>query len=265
MFERLGYRPPHPARAGRRRFILLALAAALGLAVCALSACGGSNGKVVASVGKSEITQTSLAHWMETMVGGDYRELNAETSPQGLVSDPPDYSRCVQAAKQIPTTSGKHLSEVELHLKCRQLYTVVKEQALSFLISELWAKEQAAAHGLSVSEAELNRAFGEFRSRQWPSPAQLKRYLSEQHRSLSDERALFKRNLLGKKTFKALEKQAGDEQSFVKLVKAENAKLTARTECKAGYRSLQCRQYASGKEAAPSAAVLVEQLKAGGK
>jgi hypothetical protein len=264
MSEHPSHRPAPLAGAGKH-FTLPALLAALALATCALGACGGSDSKVVASVGKSEITQASLDHWMETTAGGDYREANAETSPEGLVSDPPDYSRCVNAARQIPTTSGKQLSEAELDLKCRQLYTVIKEEALSFLISEIWAKEQASAHGQSVSEAELNRGFAELRSNQWPNPGQLTRYLSEQHRTLSDERALLKRNLLAKKTFKALKTKAGDELSFIKLVKAENAKLSARTDCKAGYRALQCRQYASGTGASPSAAVLVEQLKAGGK
>jgi hypothetical protein len=252
--------------AGTQRIIALVALGLVALATCALCACGGSSeSKVVATVGKSEITQASLNHWMATMVAGDYRELTSETAPEGLVSDPPSYSRCVAATKQIPTTSGKQLSEAELRLKCRQLYTVVKEQALSFLISELWASQQAAEHGLSVSEAKLNRAFGELRSRQWPSPAQLKRYLNEQHRSLADERALLKRNLLSEKTLKKLKAQAGGLHAFVKLIKAENAKLISRTQCKAGYRSISCKQYSTGAGASPSAAVLVEQLKAGGK
>jgi len=246
-------------------FVFVALAISFTVLACALCACGSSSdGKVVATVGKRAITQGALSSWMATTVGGDYRELNSETSPEGLVADPPDYSRCIAAAKQIPTASGKKPSDSQLALKCRELYTAVKEESLSFLIVEIWASEQAAEHGQHVSGAELNRAFQRYRTEQWPSPAQFKSYLTERHRSVSDERALLKRNLLTEKILGKLKAQAGSQQAFVKLVKAEDAKWTSRTHCKPGYRAQQCEGYASTAGVTPSAAVLVEQLKAGG-
>jgi hypothetical protein len=240
--------------------------AAVALATLALAACAGSGGKVVATVGKAQITQATLNHWMATMVAGDYRELNSQRSPAGLVSDPPDYPRCVAAAKRIPTRSAKRLSESELRLKCRQLYAAVQEQALTFLISALWSVERAAEHKERVSEAEISSALGTLRSSQWPNPAQFRRYLADERRSVADERYLLKRNLLNQKAAERLKAQTGgQQQALVKLVTSEDARWASRTDCKPGYRSTQCKQYQGTSGVAPSAAVLVEQLKAGGK
>jgi hypothetical protein len=245
--------------------------AVLALAACGLCACGSSDpsGKVIATVGKSEITQAQLSHWMATDVAGDYRELNGSNAPKGLVSDPPDYPRCVAAAKSIVTSSGAptKLSDAQVRLKCHQLHTVASEQALSFLISALWSIEEGAEHGQRVSEAELTRALNKLRHEEYPDPAQFKRYLTQEGRSVSDERYLLQRNILNETFVNRLKAQAGkgpaSEKAFTTLVLANEAKWIAKTHCKAGYRSIQCKQYAGSTSASPSAAVLVEHLKAG--
>jgi hypothetical protein len=261
------FMPPSPTKLlNLRPATLLAAAALASLALSACSGSSGNEGKVVASVGDTPITQSALSHWMATMVAGDYRELNDQVSPEGLVSDPPNYQRCVRAAKQIPTTSGKHSGDPELRLKCRQLYAAVQEQALTFLISALWSIERGAEHGEHASQGEISRTLNNYRYQQWPNPAQFRRYLAEERRSLSDERYLVKRNILNQKAVERLKRQTGGQQAaLVKLVNAEDAKWAARTDCKPGYRSTQCKQYRGSSGVAPSAAVLVERLKAGGK
>jgi hypothetical protein len=83
----------------------------------------------------------------------------------------------VAAAKRIVTSSGAPatLSDDQLRLKCRQLHTVESEQALSFLISALWAIEDGAEHGRHVSEVEITRSLNELRVAQYPNPAQAQR------------------------------------------------------------------------------------------
>jgi hypothetical protein len=250
----------------------IALLVGFVIAVCGLSACGGpgDEGKVIATVGKSEITQAALNHWMAAMVGGDYRQILSKTSPVGLVSDPPDYSRCVTAAKQIVPSFGERskLSDEQFRLRCRQLYAAVKEQALSFLISVLWRIEEEGERGVSVSEAELTRVLNRIRYEQFPNPAQFKKYLAEQHRSLSDERYLLKRNILNEKFLNRLKARAGSgaagERALGKLALANNAKWISRTVCEPGYIVPECRHHEAHKGASPSAAVVLEQLRAGG-
>ena len=245
--------------------------AAVAIAMGVLGACGGSDpgGEVVATVGKSTITQNVLSHWMEADVAGDYREMNAQVAPPGLVSDPPDYSRCVASAKTIVTSSGAptKLSDAKLTLKCRQLYAALKEQALAFLISALWRIEDAAEHGQSASEAEVSRVLQRNVYAEYPNPAQFRRYLAQNHRSLGDERYLLKRNILTEKFFNGLKAQAGSgasgEKALTRLVLQNNAKWTARTDCRAGYRAFGCKQYSPADAAPISASVLVEDLKAG--
>jgi hypothetical protein len=258
------------SKAVDRLRVLLALAA-IAIAASSLCACGGSGegGKVVATVGQSKITQATLNHWMETTVAGDYRELNAEDAPEGLVSDPPHYSRCVAAIKTIPTRAGgpSKLSDAQLGVKCRQLYIALKEQALSLVISQLSSIEEAAELGVHVSQAEVGKELNRIRYEQYPNPAQFRRFLAQRHRSLSDERALIRRNLIDSKLVKAIEAKAGSgaggKKTFVKLVLAKDAKWVSRTHCMPGYRSLACKQYASGTGVYPTAALLVEKLKAG--
>jgi hypothetical protein len=247
----------------------LSTIASVVVCVGVLAACGGSDGKVVATVGKSTISQATLSHWMAVDVAGDYREQLAQTSPDGLVSDPADYPRCVAAAKTIATSSGTptKLSDNQLLGKCRQLHTAVKEQALIFLISALWNVEEEAEHGHHVSEAEISRVLKQSVYSQYANPAQFKRYLTQHHRSLSDERYLLKRNILNQKFINRLKSEAGSggEKAFVKLVLSNNAKWTARTDCKPGYRAPACRQHRSseGEGASPSITALVEGFRAG--
>lgn len=246
--------------------------AAIAIASCGLWGCGDSSpdAKVIATVGKSKITQATLDQWMTATIGGGYREILSEEGPVGLVSDPPDYARCLAAAKQIVPSSGARskLSEAQLRSSCRELYTAVSEEALSFLISALWRIEEEAEHGQGVSEAELTRVLDRIRSEQFPNPEQFARYLAERHRSISDERYLLRRNILNERLLNKLKAQAGSgaggEKAFARLVLANNAKWISRTDCMPGYRSTDCKQYASSASASPSTAIVLERLKAGG-
>lgn len=227
----------------------------------------------MATVGKTEITQATLNHWMQTTMGGDVREVLSMTAPEGIVSDPADYPRCVAVLKKIPTSSGapSKLSDAQLQAKCRQLYASVKEEALSFLIASLWRIEDAAEHGSSVSEAELTKVLNRLRYEDYPNPASFRRSLAEQRRSLADERYMLKRNILNEKFLKRLKAQAGygegkvsaTEKGFIKLVLASNAKWSAKTKCEPGYFSVQCKGQEHRATASPSTALVLEQVRAG--
>jgi hypothetical protein len=246
----------------------LALLAIIALVV-GLSACGDSE-KTIATVGKSKVSQSMLSHWMNTVIGGDYTAALLERAPEGLVSDPPRYDRCVKTAEGVERKFlGKvKLSKAQLLLKCRQLNAATREQALSYIISVLWRTEEAAELGAPISQGDVNKALRYVIYKQSKGPANFRRMLSHQLRTIADERFLLQRNILAERFLTRLKARAkelgGDEQqNLAKLARANNAKWTARTSCAPGYRAWQCKQAASLPEAPLSPAVLLERLSRG--
>jgi hypothetical protein len=245
---------------------LTATALIAGLLLLGLCSCGGGGDSAVATVGKTKISRSTLNHWMNTMAGGDYQELVGSPAPVGLVSEPANYSRCVAAAKTIKPKSlpASIPNEARLKIRCRQLYTAVKEQALSYLISVLWRAEEGAELGQGVSDREVARQVQQLAYRDYKSPAAFRRFLASRHWSLGDERTLLKRNLLDTKFLERLKRRAaalgGGEQTYGKLVNENVAKWRSRTRCSRGYTAWQCRPAGSTEPAGPSAAILVEEF-----
>lgn len=244
--------------------IALAAVASLALGLCS---CAGGGGKTVASIGDTKVSQATLNHWMGVVLGGDYHAALNKTAPDGLVSDPPDYSRCVSVAEGIvPKVSGKpKLSSAQLRLKCRQLNTAIKEQALDYVLSVLWSREEGAELGLHMPSAgEISRHLRELIYSQFKSPDHFRKVIARERRSLADVRFLIKRNILETQIFARVKARAarlgGGEEAAYKLVLQNNAKWQAKTSCSRGYRAWECKQYGSSGEAKPSPDIVLEGL-----
>jgi hypothetical protein len=261
---------PHSPKAPRlshRRLIGCALAVGLALS---LAACGGGGEKTVATIaGHTKVSQAMLNHWMVVVLGGDYRAALGELAPEGLVSDPPDYGRCVAVAGRIaPKVGGKPvLSRSQLQLKCRQLNAGIREQTLNYVLSVLWARERAAELGLRMpSEGEISSRLRALIYGQFKDPQNFRKVIAGQRRSIADVRFLIKRNLLEGEIdphVKAQAKRRGEgPRGYYKLVLQSNAKWQARTSCSPGYQAWECKQY-SGHEAKPPPAVVLEHLQKG--
>jgi hypothetical protein len=243
---------------------LVAALAVLAFTLC-LSSCGGSSEKTVAVVGKAKLSQATLSHWMTVTLGGDYHASLGVTAPEGLVSDPADYPRCVSVAAQVLARAGKAMpSDAQLRLKCRQLNAGIKEQALSYVLSVLWAIEEGNEIGSRVSEGEVTRRMRELADRDYHGPVQFARTLAQLRRTIADERFLVKRNILEDRFLERIDKQVaklgGDEKAEAKLLLEHNAKWTRKTDCSPGYMAWECKQYRSSKAASPPPAVVLEEL-----
>jgi len=236
------------------------------LAVAAsLSSCGGSSEKTVAVVGNTKLSQATLSHWMTVTLGGDYRAAVGRTAPEGLVSDPADYPRCVSVAAKVLARAGKaKASDGELRLKCRRLNDGIKEQALGYVLSVLWAIEEGNQIGSRVSEGEVTRRMRELADRDYHGPVQFARSLAQLRRTIADERFLVKRNILEDRFLERIDKQVaklgGGEKTKIKLVLQNNAKWTAKTDCSPGYVAWECKQYRSSKASSTAPAVVLEEL-----
>jgi hypothetical protein len=246
---------------------------AVAVSVLALSGCGsgGAPQDAVAVVGSTAITAGSLNHWMQSVVGGDLFERTRVKAPPGLVSDPPDYNRCVTAAEQIVPKSadGKpRLSQQELLQRCRQLNHALAAQALTLLISFAERTGEGAEQGITASEQDVRKFFERVQAEDFPKPGAFQLYLTQRDWVPSDEYTQLKRNIISTRMierFKA--KHAGDpdwQRAYGEFLEANLKKWKSKTTCRSGLVVAQCRQFkgtAPPESEAP--AILLEDLTAG--
>lgn len=171
----------------------------------------------------------------------------------------------VSVAAQVLARAGKaKASDAELRLKCRRLNAGIKEQALSYVLSVLWAIEEGNQIGSRVSEGEVTRRMRELADRDYHGPVQFARSLAQLRRTIADERFLVKRNILEDRFLERIDKQVaklgGGEKTKIKIVLQNNAKWTAKTDCSPGYVAWECKQYRSSKASSTAPAVVLEEL-----
>jgi hypothetical protein len=260
----------------------LALLAVLFAAV-ALLACGGSSGQgakagqatdassdapiapgVVARVGGKSITQAEVNGLLHTVIVGDFFANVRARAPEGLVAEPEDPQACVAAMKGLLSEAPPKAQPTVARLtaRCHQLHEAVKLEAVQRLVSTQWLIGQAAEQGLSVSDAEVARVFHKLQAKEFPTTAQLDRFLATAGRSLATELTYVKRDLLSQK-LKAKLFARGNEASVVKYANDVTSKWTARTTCRPGYVVSECKQYVAATDAiaeAESPAVILEEL-----
>jgi hypothetical protein len=241
------------------------------LVVSGIAGCGGGtskglSGDVIARVGSAEIARATLNHWMATVVGGDYFQVEGTTVPAGLVSDPANYAGCVASLKaytQEPPGRLAQPSSSWLMSKCVQLQKAVKLQALEYLIKAAVVLGRNAEAGMTVTTAEVDAEFRRLRTELFPTDAELRTYLAERRWSLADELFLVKKNLLTTKLRAKIEEMFASHGGFAAVVNyshAAAAKWTAKTDCRAGYVTVGCKQDHGAELSGPSPNVLLEAV-----
>jgi hypothetical protein len=248
---------------------------AIALTVCSIggmSACGGGNhgnagagsqaaGEVVVNVDGTAITRGQIGHWMQTLAGrGYYTASHHLKAPQGLVSDPPDYGRCVErieAAADHGSSGHARESGAKLLAKCHQLYQAVRIQATTFLIGAERAIAIARELGITVSDGAVERSYKQSTDRVYPTEASYRDYLANTGESVADALLEAKLDLIGD----AVLKKAATPTGRVQFGLAEQ-RLASKISCKPGYVVEYCRGYKSTKQypTTPPPSVLMEQV-----
>jgi hypothetical protein len=253
------------------------------LAVGGLVACGGgasanreaahseaSHGaasEVIAKVGAAPITRAQVSHWMTTFARNDYSAVSQIAAPktgvpEGVVSDPPNYARCVAALEAAAAKSppkGAKETGVQLLSKCRQLYQALRTQATTYLVSLQRTIGLGRDAGVTPTEGEVQRLFKQFKTREFPTDAAFRRYLASSQRSVADIMVAMRVDVINN----GILKQLKTLQGRVKYNEAEQ-RWTAKTSCRAGYVVEHCRQYKGGATypSTPPPSVLMEQVAA---
>jgi hypothetical protein len=164
------------------------------LAALAPAACGGGGAPSapVAQVGSYAITEAMLDQWMKATVAEDYVVATGYEVPPRLVSEPHDYPACLASLKRLVPVAGlgppQHVpTEAQLRRRCEQLYQTIKYQTLTYLVSAYWTLTFGAAHGIRVTEAEIQHALERIKAEQYPTERQFQQMLALKRRTLSQE------------------------------------------------------------------------------
>ena len=210
-----------------------------------------------------------LNNWMQAMASGGFRQIIGTRGPAGFVSDPANYPRCVRAAKLVaPKTflGQQKLTDAQLNKKCHKLYEALKTQALNFLISAQWTTAEGERHGIHVSQADLKHQFDLVRKFQFPTEADLHKYLTERQWTLSIIYYQLKRNIIVTRLTPLVQRQiaaaGGGERGNVDVALKRQKTRVARTSCKPGFVVPSCKEYRPG---APelSSSVIFEEIAEG--
>jgi len=218
----------------------------------------------LALVGSVPITEAELDKWMPILFGGDTFEATHVVAPKRMVSDPPDYGRCIAGVKAIEAkrTVGKvHLPSGGPLVICRELNRDLELQTLGYLIGTQVDLGQSAEKGVHVTDAEVAREFKSLKARLFPKESEFQEYLSNHGWTLGVELYLIKRDLLTEDLEKAFT-SAGGERAFGKYLRESIPRWDARTICRPGYVVEGCRGYRepTAPSAAASPAILLEGL-----
>jgi hypothetical protein len=236
--------------------------AAAALLAAGLAACGGSgSGEVLASVGGSPISQSAVSHWMASLAGGDYWEAShGHPLPVGLVSDPPDYAKCVARLRAAVAANphGSSASSGLLMTKCREMNLALRIQAEAWLVSADWLTSVYGAEGVVAREPEVRRLFKQISAREYPTQADLRQYLADRDFSLADLLFVVKLDVL--RANAAHKASTGGKRVDDEIAAAER-RWTAKTTCNRGFVVEHCSQY-DGTQIYPgqSPVILMEQV-----
>jgi hypothetical protein len=131
---------------------------------------------VIARVGGHTITPALLNQWMQYQVGEGYFLAGRRQAPTGLVHEPANYPACVAALEKLGPPPAE--TPTSLRTRCSRLYQTIRKATLAFLISSYWASDFAAAHGVTITSAELKAELQRYRAAQYPKPGEFERVLA---------------------------------------------------------------------------------------
>jgi len=137
-------------------------------------------GDAVATVDGQPIERQDFNHWM----------VIAARSHGTAVPDPATgYRRCIAARRKVidaPTRGRKKVTDKQLEALCKQDYAQLRDQVLQLLISFKWISGEAAAQGITVTDAEVEHSFQEQKRQSFPKDADYQRFLKQTGQTRED-------------------------------------------------------------------------------
>jgi foldase protein PrsA len=169
---------------GQRYRRVLALCAFFVLPAVIAAGCGsGVPGDSVADVAGNPITIQAFNHWM--FVAAKSQAAQSPGAPVIVPNDPPDFKHCIaQVRQQVPTLA--HTKASQIKTDCKQLFTSLSGQVMDFLIKAYWYQAEAARLHITVTNAQVEKAFTTAKNQQFSTATQFKTFLSQTGQTLQD-------------------------------------------------------------------------------
>jgi foldase protein PrsA len=160
----------------------------LGLGAAVVAGCGSSDdvpSGAVAKVGDEEISQEDFDKWLKTAVSGQ-----AQGGP-AVVPDPPEFTKCVAAKKDVPVPEGQAKpTDSALKKQCQQEYDTLKREVMLFLIQAEWVEQEAAEQGVEVSDASVKKSFEDQKKQAFPTDKAYQEFIKTS--GMTEEDILFR-------------------------------------------------------------------------
>jgi foldase protein PrsA len=171
-----------------------ALGAFFVLAV-SIAGCGSSgvSGDSVADVAGNQITTRAFNHWM--FVAAKSQAANSPGQPVIVPNDPPNFNNCVTAVKKEIPQLAKTATKT-LRSDCKQLFTALSSQVMSFLITSYWYQAEAAKMNIKVTDAQVQKTFTAAKNQQFPNGSGFSNFLSQTGQTMQDILYRFKINAI---------------------------------------------------------------------
>lgn len=130
-------------------------------------------------------------------------------------------------------------------------YQAAKQEVLGFLITADWIIGEGSALGVKLSDEEVKRELVKEKVAAFPEPAKFKAYLQSAGETVSDVLLSLKVKMLEQKLQERALKgktETAQQRAFAAFVKRFRNKWTAKTECRAGYVVVDCKEYKAPRE-----------------
>ena len=159
----------------RRRLPLTLTLMALLPASAGLAACGGVPGNAVAEVEGESIEKSQFDSWMAVAA-----KAGGQTS--GSVPEPPEYTKCIaekRKAQPALAKGEKPVADSELKDQCKQEYEAIRDRVMQLLVNAEWIEGEAKEQNVTVSDAEVRKAFEEQKKQSFPKEADYQNFLKQ--------------------------------------------------------------------------------------
>jgi Raf kinase inhibitor-like YbhB/YbcL family protein len=223
-------------RTWRGRALAIAPALALLALVLAVSGCGGGSST---SSGATTVTVSSLsgtAHDASLTSGAVANVAGVAITKAGVEHWLAVTTALSSAASKGTSTPGASTSSQAL-----------KNQTLAFLISSQWVLSEAAAKGISVSEAAIHKRFTEIEHEEFKQPGELKTFMSKSGETMADLLLRVKIELLesaiSQRVTASKHSSAEKQAALAAFQAAFQKRWKAKTTCKSGYVVEDCKEY----------------------
>ncbi len=260
-----------------RCFRLLAVLTLSGLAFLLASGCaGGLPGNAFVSIDGRPITRGTLEHWLS--IAARAEGMNGA----GALPVPPAFTACIESLRADVAKGQASSSEGQLKSRCQQRYRTLVDEVAGFLITSQWVIDEAAELRVRVTDAEVHKQFGFVRRGGLATAAGLEKFLASSGYTVSDLLLRVKLKMLSERIEAKVVKDVaaritqaqvaafyaknrseyrgqtlteagpairqqlaftGEQAAIAAFTKRFRRKWTPRTDCRAGFVVIDCRQY----------------------